>query len=307
MKTTLPMILNELYGFGPATIKKLIKLSEIPDSNNEIYDWLSTCKYKGIKLRTIPSKEEIGIACAKIEDIVLKSQEKGIGIISLMDERYPALLMNIDDPPTALFYKGNYKAILNKKTVAIIGTRNPSDKGKSVAFRFGQIFAEKDYTIVSGLAVGCDSFAHKGCLSSNGDTIAVLPCGLDMVVPASNKNLSDEIIKNNGCLVSEYPIGTKPINAYYVRRDRIQSGLSQIVLVAETTLDSGTINTMNFALKYKRKLACYNHPIELRNIEQAEGNQKYIKEGLAISINNYKDLDLIINNKENCIEQIRFF
>ncbi len=145
--------------------------------------------------------------------------------------------------------------------------------------------------VVSGLAIGCDQYGHEGCVKVHGKSVAVLPCGLDKVYPAKNKNLAQKILDNNGCLISEYPIETKVFKNFFIERDRLQSGLSDGVIVVETDIKGGTMHTVGYTLDYKRVLACYKHPDRYLNEPKTFGNQKLIKEKKAISLSNNLELE----------------
>jgi DNA processing protein len=141
-------------------------------------------------------------------------------------------------------------------TVAIVGARRPSH-GTAVAFAFAAEAANSGFAVVSGLALGCDTAAHRGCLEANGITIAVLPCGLDRVVPVSNSNLAHNILSASGFLASEYPPGTEVRNFRFVQRNRVIATLSQAVIVVEAETRSGTLHTARFAREQNKPLACY--------------------------------------------------
>lgn len=164
--------------------------------------------------------------------------KKGIGFISLLDRDFPDKLYASDDKCIGLYYKGDRK-LLNTKSVAVIGTRKPDnefiEKGKIVVKRL----VEGGFTIVSGLAIGSDAAAHRACLDAGGKTIAVLPSTCDVIYPSTNRKLADEIVANGGLLVSEYTGDTNP--AYnFVKRDRIQSFLSDAVIVIQANDNGGT-------------------------------------------------------------------
>lgn len=210
--------------------------------------------------------------------------DAGIQAVPFFDERYPGRLRNIDDPPVVLFVKGNIDALQGVRSVAIVGTRNPTSYGERAAQSAGKLAAESGIVVVSGLALGCDARAHEGCVESNGVGVAVLAHGLDRVYPAANRDLADRLLDCGGCLVSELPVGVKPARWTFAYRDRIQSGLSDRVLVIETDVKGGTMHTVEFSRKQMRPLACIEHPATISSASQSKGNRMLIDEGTATGI-----------------------
>ena len=125
------------------------------------------------------------------------------------------------------------------------------------------------------------TYAHEGCLEAQGIGVAVLAHGLDMVYPAANRGLAERLLDRGGCLASEYPVGTTPVRSAFAERDRIQSGLSDGVLVIETDVRGGTMHTVRFARDQGRALACIEHPQRYRSEDETRGNRKLIEEGSA--------------------------
>lgn len=268
---------------GRKTISYYIEqLDKFPKDEKDIIEGFTQVHLMNSRIR-IPKIEDIKVASEKCSKLVEESKHYNIKSIDIFNKDFPIKLRYIKDSPQILFYKGNYDAIKNENSLAIIGSREPSEDGIRNAYKLGNYFGKENYTVVSGLAIGCDEAAHKGCLDGNGTTVAVIPGGIDNIYPVKNKSLSDEILKNNGCLVSEYPVGFASYKNNFIERDRIQSGLSAAVLVVEANLNSGTMHTVNFALEQNRILACCNL--------QAQGNEKIIKEHNAIIINRNNSLE----------------
>jgi len=180
-------------------------------------------------------------------DLLKKDQAR---IISYWDDEYPVLLKKIDDPPVLLFVKGELRQN-DKKCIAIVGTRNSSTYGKLVTERFARELALKDFTIVSGLARGIDTIAHKTVLSVGGNTIAVLGSSVDIIYPEENLKLS-QAITGQGAVISEFPMGTKPEAVYFPRRNRIIAGICLATLVIEAGKKSGALITADRALEQGR-------------------------------------------------------
>lgn len=189
----------------------------------------------------------------KANSIIAYNKKKGIEAISILDDRFPKKLYKGTEPCVFLYYVGDI-SLLSKKAITIIGTRNPSsifiEKGKKIA----EYFAKKDYVIVSGLAIGCDTIAHESCLNVCGKTIAVLPSSCDNPQPYSNKPLAEKIVKKGGLLISEYSSGTVVSKFNYPQRDRIQSLLSSVILVVQSSDDGGTMIAVRKSIKDGKKV-----------------------------------------------------
>ena len=300
MEKLLPITLNNVKGFGPATISKLLKYKPLPEKNEDIYKWFINNSSATEKMIEKVSSDYMNKAISEADNIIKKSKANGIKIITILENDYPDMFKSMPkQKPIILYVKGNINA-LYEPCIAIIGTTNPSEKGIRVGKRLAEILTSKyKYNIVSGLALGCDTAGHEGCLTANGKTIAVMPCGLDIIYPASNKELANRIIEKNGCLVSEYPLGTKPNKGYFLKRDRLQSGLSKAVIVIETEETGGTMETVKCGLNQKRIIACYEEDI---NIPTMEGNKKLINEGKAMAIRNAEDIEKLVDK----IKKINF-
>jgi DNA processing protein len=231
----------------------------------------------------LPERELIE-AWKQAEDEIDKGRVAGILAFSIHDADYPKRLSEIPDPPAVLFVKGNALAIHRAKAVAIVGTREPTSYGETVARRSGRTAVEAGFMVVSGLAHGCDTLAHEGCLDASGQGVAVMAHGLDKVYPAANRDLAARLLENGGCLVSEYPIGMAAARTAFAERDRIQSGLSDGVFVIETDVKGGTMHTVRFSREQKRPLACVAHPHKWLSEEKTKGNQKMIADQWATPI-----------------------
>jgi DNA processing protein len=279
---------------GRKTIDQMFRSnSPIPSTINEVRDFFVDSKYYNTSIR-IPEITDIEKAYEKAKNIYEKSLINNIKMITVIDEKFPKKLKYIPDPPVVFFYKGNYDCILENNSVAIIGTREPTEHGMKIAERLGTIFGELNFVVVSGLAIGCDTFGHKGCVNAKGRSIAVMPGGLDNIYPSKNKYLAESILDENGCLLSEYPVGVRPFKTNFVDRDRLQSGLSMAVIVIETDVKGGTMHTVKFSQEQKRILACYSHPEKYLSEKQTKGNQLLIKEKKAIPIKNEDDIKHLI-------------
>jgi len=204
--------------------------------------------------------------------------QNNIEIITIKDKYYPDKLKVIYDPPVVLYVKGN-KKILNEISVAIVGCRSCTTYGQNISKKLAYNLSLNNINVISGLARGIDSFAHKGSLVAKGKTIAVVGCGLDRVYPEENTGLFNEIIKNNGVIVSEYIVGTKPIAKNFPRRNRIISSLSNGVIVVEAREKSGALITVDFALEQGKNI--YAIPGNIDN-PNAYGTNNLIKQGAKV-------------------------
>lgn len=179
-------------------------------------------------------------------------RDKGINIVCYHDPDYPPPLREIEDPPPALFYYGSLPEP-GKPTVGIVGTRKCTADGAAAAAGFSCSLALSGFQIVSGMASGIDTYAHKGSLIRGNRSFAVLGCGVDILYPKENKSLYD-LLKTEGGLISEYLPGTPPLGKNFPRRNRIISGLSDGVLVVECPPKSGSMSTARFAVEQNRTL-----------------------------------------------------
>ena len=230
-------------------------------------------------------------AWRKSEELVHRGRDIGVQTVSFHDPGYPARLRGIPDPPAVLFVRGDADGLHANKSLAVVGTREPTSYGRTVALRSARNATKAGYVIVSGLARGCDAFAHEGCLEAGGIGVAVLAHGLDKVYPAANRGLAERLLENGGCLASEYPVGTAPIRAAFAERDRLQSGLSCAILVIETAVRGGTMHTVRFARKQGRPVACVDHPEQLFTEDKVGGNQQLIRDGYASPIADVRGLN----------------
>ncbi len=199
-------------------------------------------------------------------------------IIKCTDNNYPQKLNNIQNKPIVLYSKGNLKNI-NNESVAIVGSRMASIYGKKNAYYFSYELAKRNVNIVSGLAKGIDSYSHIGALKAKGKTIAVIGCGMDKIYPKENEKLYYEILKNDGLIISEYIVGTKPEKTNFPRRNRIISGISDAVIVVEAGAKSGSLITANHAINQGKEVWAIPGNINLAN---SVGTNELIKDGANV-------------------------
>ncbi|HUL94256.1 MAG TPA: DNA-processing protein DprA [Burkholderiales bacterium] len=189
---------------------------------------------------------------AEIEKAVRWAGQPGHAVLTLADAAYPRQLLETPDPPALLYVAGN-AALLSSPALAVVGSRNATPQGLKNAYAFACALSNAGLTVVSGLAIGVDSDAHRGGLEGHGSTIAVLGTGVDVTYPRRNAPLAAEIA-SRGALVSEFPLGTEPHAGNFPRRNRLISGLARGCLVVEAAVDSGSLITARFAADQGREV-----------------------------------------------------
>lgn len=234
-----------------------------------------------------------------------------ISKITIKGKEYPKQLKNIPNPPKQLYFIGDIE-LLNKNSIAIIGTRNASENGKRLASKFSKELVAQGIVTVSGMAKGIDAEAHKSTIEAGGKTIAVLGNGLNHIFPPENTNLYQEIIKSGGLVVSEYLPNTPPSSNLFLERNRIVSGISIGVLVVEAAYRSGTSVTAKLAKEQDRKVFVLPHEI---NDKYGVGTNKLIRKGAILVTSTkeiieefdflkYKEIK-ISNNKEKTKDKVQ--
>ena len=201
--------------------------------------------------------------------------EHSIRAFTLYDSGYPALLREISDPPAILFWQGN-PGCLEDRTLSIVGSRSASYNGRKATRNLSRELSTHGVTIVSGMAGGIDSEAHRGCLEGNSPTVAVTGCGLDRVYPAGNEGLRDEILNRGGAILSEFAPGEKPLGWHFPIRNRIITGLSTALILMEAQIRSGSMTSVRHALDQGRDVFVY--PGDPASV-QFEGNHQLLREG----------------------------
>ncbi|PHD33307.1 DNA processing protein DprA, partial [Bacillus toyonensis] len=197
---------------------------------------------------------------SNISKILSEFSDNKIEYFIYYEDGYPTSLKSIPSPPFFIFMKGNRSLLENKFICSIVGTRNPTDQTLKQIDSTVQEMLSTDIVIASGLALGTDIHAHKCTLDSNGKTIAVLPSPIEDVTPKSHKPYANEILAKDGLLISEYYKSEAVFKkTNYIHRNRIISGLSNAVIIAECSEKSGTMHTARYAYKQKRPLYCFDN------------------------------------------------
>ncbi|MBE7704326.1 MAG: DNA-protecting protein DprA [Cyanobacteria bacterium SIG29] len=228
-------------------------------------------------------------------------KERDIDFIHIEDERYPYLLKHIDNPPTGLFVVGDLSSCNLEKTLGVVGSRRASENSKSTLKNILSGLHDTDACIVSGMAEGIDTVAHKSAIENNIKTIAIIGGGFDKIYPKSNIKLFNEIKEGAGAVLTEYWPDVDAISWHFPARNRIVSGISKGVLIAEAALKSGAMITANLALEQGRELMCIPGLVSNPN---TEGIYKLLKTGAAIITSHNDILDTMnweikTTNKEN--------
>lgn len=228
----------------------------------------------------------------KLGNKIQAMRKQNIKIITYQDKEYPIEFKRLYDFPLVLYCKGNTKLLNEKYKISIIGCREYTEYGKNVTLKMAYELGKYGIAVVSGCARGIDSFAHIGCIKANQGTVAVLGNGIDYIYPPENKILEDRIIEQNGLLMSEYIIGTKPNKFAFPERNRLISALASGVLVVEAKQRSGTMITVEYALNQGKNV--YAIPGNI-NSENSFGTNNLLKQG-AKMVTNVEDIleDLII-------------
>ena len=276
---------------GRKTVQSVLDtLTDPPSYTQELRDVLLDAKKKNARI-SIPTTEELQTAQKKAESILEASERQGVTVMVPTHSKFPRRLWEIPDPPVVLYAKGNLDCLFADKSIAVVGAREPTPYGRKCAERFSTLFAEKGFVVVSGLAKGCDTAVHQGCLSVKGRTVAILAHGLDTVFPTENLKLAQQILDMDGCLVSEYPIGLPPRRHFVVERDRLQIGLSDALIVVETDMKGGTMHTAKFCIDQHKPLGCLVHPRKWVAHDKSRGNHHLIRENKAVPLKDASDIE----------------
>ena len=242
--------LNMIQNLGPVRVRALIEALGSPEAVFEA-DAAALCRVKGIGERlaeTIVQGRRHVDPQAELE----RAAKMGASILTALDPAYPEALAQIYDPPLVLYVRGRLEAA-DRHAFALIGSRRATHYGLQTADRFAYQLAQLGYTVVSGLARGIDTAAHRGALKARGRTIAVLGGALDKLYPEENRDLA-EAIAESGALISEFPFGREPDRTTFPYRNRVVSGLSLGVVVVESPLNSGSLITADMAAEQGRQV-----------------------------------------------------
>ena len=265
--------LSQISGLGNEGLRRLLQAFGSPDA---VLDASVSSLSQHVKPAVAKAiREDFDVSL--FDTAVAWLNDPANRVITLADAEYPQALLNISDPPLVLYIKGRLD-LLNVRSLAVVGSRNSTAQGVRNAEAFAKATSESGLCIVSGMAHGIDTAAHKGGLQGVGSTIAVVGTGLDKVYPAANRELAHQLAQH-GTIISEFPLGTPPLASNFPRRNRIISGLSEGCLVVEASLQSGSLITARMALEQGREVFAIPGSI---HSPQSKGCHSLIKQGAKL-------------------------
>lgn len=231
----------------------------------------------------------------KYKWLIEENEKNNIKTVSYLDENYPKALHDLVDSPILLNYKGNFEKLNSLPSVAVVGSRQPTDYGYRIGVRVGEVLADHQVGVISGLALGCDTAGHQGAINKDGFTCAVLAHGLHEIYPKENIALAQNILDKGGLLLTESNYGECATKYSFLERNRIQAGLSKVVVVIETAEKSGTIHTVNTTIKLERFLYCIKPPEQLLKAPSIQGNIKLLEQDLAYSLGTREEFEKLLH------------
>ena len=289
-KKDIYLCIKSIKGISTITLGKIIEevgcVEEIINlSEKDIYN------LKNISLNI---KENLVkyISHFNLYEVKEKLYKNSIQYICIEDKEYPDKLRNIYSPPLLLFYKGDLSIINNSLNIAMVGTRKPTPYGINCAKRISYELSERSINIISGLALGIDSYCHMGCIKGKGKTIAVLASSPDNITPSTNIPLANEILEDGGLILSEYNVGHVTTRGNFPCRNRIISGISDGIIVVEAGEKSGALITADLGLEQGKNIFAVPGYIDS---DLSKGCHKIIKEGAKL----VENIDDILSEYDN--------
>ncbi len=268
------LALSYIRGIHGSMIRQVVHASP---SLEECLDSPPTASFRRIAQQSLFAEQSVQTLRDQADRQLQRCERHQTRVLSIYSVEYPSILKTIAYPPVLLFVRGNLPND-NEKGLAIVGTRNCTSYGRSVAESFARVCSDAGIRVNSGLALGIDSSAHAAALKGIGGTTAVIACGTDCTGPQQTRQLAHEILNAGGALISEYRCGTRAIPPYFPQRDRIISGISRAVLVIESGLRGGSLITAEFAVDQGRDLFAVPGPI---TSEQSAGCNHLLLRRLA--------------------------
>lgn len=268
-----------LSGFEFVTYKKFQRMLEAFDDFADLFENIRGYRSKLLDIFNTDEYSQLldNNNFSQTDRVLLEYEKLGIGIITILNTDYPEILKQIDTPSIILYYKGDI-SLLKTDCLGVVGTRRATAYGKSIGSKIVKEIAHEGITIVSGLAEGIDTVAHKSTLEVKGKTIAILGSGLLNIYPASNTQLSNDIVSNGGLILSEYKPSEPTVTYHFPVRNRIIAGLCKAVLIVEATEKSGSMHTKNYAIEYNREV--FAVPARINDVYSA-GCNRIIANGQA--------------------------
>lgn len=278
-------ILMNIPGIGRERTKKIIAFHEegmgLGALIRDLYPLLPIEKF------------HIDEAACNASALFRKAERENVDICCFKDHTYPSQLLSLDDFPPLIYSRGELSALNRPLGAALVGSRRSTGKTLKMTEIIGGILAHKGFTLISGLALGCDTVAHLTALKHKANTIAVMPCGPDVVYPGENRFLLQQILDEKGLVFSEYAPGVPPAPYRFVQRDRLQSGLSHIVVLMESPLQGGAMYAAYSALRQKRPLFVYSPE---KNDELTSGNRSLLNKKGVSPFSNPREFDYLMKN-----------
>ncbi len=278
---------------------KLLSLVNDEEYLCRVYDWV--CRSDIGRLGNIlpnPGRHKDQLSLDFLHTQLEKAEKNSIRIITCLDDEYPERLKNIYQPPPVVYIRNS---LIKSPSLGVVGTRKATPYGKNAVSHIIPGLVSQGVSIISGMAYGIDYYAHRVCLENGGYTAAVLGTGMDIVYPSQNQALYDMIIKQNSCLVSEYPLGYTPTRYSFLQRNRIISGLSDGILVVESKERGGALSTANFALEQGKDV--FSIPGSIFSLQSA-GCNNLIKQG-AVPVTDHEDILFAMRNNINIQEAFK--
>ncbi|MBO9879374.1 DNA-processing protein DprA [Xanthomonas sp. D-99] len=271
-RTQVLLQLSMLPGVGPVTLRKAVALGA---ADNFSVDAVARALPPVSK---VLSDEKSWSRALELADQQLDALENhDARLLSGFDPEYPALLQQSRDDPALLYVKGKL-AEPQQRSVAIIGTREPTGHGEIIAKRFTEFFSSNGWSIVSGLALGCDAIAHESAVLAGGHTVAVLAHGLQTIAPTKHKRLAEEILDAEGALVTQYPFGRGAIPQQFVQRDKTQAAMAEGVVMIQSDLRGGSLHASRASVSNNRWLA-----IPFPTVKDVDADQPKIRANLILA------------------------
>lgn len=288
--------LTEIFGAGNERLWTAMKCFGEPDTAY----WELCRNNHGLKLnqKELSNIKSVSLEnCLKLIDVY---NSRGFSITGFSSPEYPDYLRNIYNPPAVLFYKGDIECLNRMPAITIVGARRSSNQSLMIAERISSELAQNGFVIVSGFARGTDIHSHLGAIRAGCPTVCVMGCGLDIDYPKENFIYRDSVLKNGGVFISEYPLGTPPLQQNFPKRNRILSGVSRGVVIVEAGEKSGSLITAELAVEQNREVFCVP-PADIYDRRYA-GNIRFLRDG-AVAVYGYEDIAGYFNPFENDIEK----
>lgn len=242
------LIFGKFRGVGAAALNEIARTAS---ATNDLHAAAASIP---VLANALDDRDALGRAVRQADREITTAEEHELVVLSPLDEAFPPALRQVFDRPPILFVKGSLAA-LSRPAVGIIGTREPTPDGLTTATAIAADFATSGWAVLSGLALGIDGAAHQAAVNARGITIAVLAHGLDMISPSRHRDLAEEILATGGAWVSEYAPGVRPFASQFIKRDRVQAGMSLGVILIQTGRSGGSLHASRACLEYSRPLA----------------------------------------------------